>query len=629
MEEDKKIKICIVGFELKENAEVKEALQHFAFPVVFSENGTEFINDNQFKMIFVLNEFEGEVYDHLHNAGCTILGPTIIIQSAKNNLAFPRNSRPLYTNLMKDCVICFSGFRSKTVMNKMATLVHHMGGCVKKEFSSKITHVIANSTLGEKYGYAVSLGTPIMKEQWIYEMWSRRRDLSNFINDENLMKLKLQPFCGCNITFLGFKNDEKLHMEELAVQNGGKVHETIDHSCTHLVLEERTEIPESISNCLNHKTHLVTSEWFWASIQMDACADEVIYNFKQEEQAAHHMPSPAISHYPKRKKLGDATYLLSLDKENSLQPSKLQNADGNNSTINSSTFDGIYSPDVSFSIGSPLESSHLSPLKPIADYKLMTPRQQVCTELLQTETNYVGILKTIVTMFKEPLEQPDQVGGALLDGTELKIIFGNIPPLYEVHTKLREDLYILLQNWKEDKSVGNIILKYSQDFLKAYPPFVNYFEKTKEVLIHCDQTKPRFHAFLKRCQSKPECGRQSLDELMIRPVQRLPSMILLLNDILKHTQKSNPDHAALQKAILSLKEVTNHINENKRKTESQVVMFDIVNDIENCPAHLLSSHRSFIVEIEVQEMEDNFNDKGDMITMFLFTDMLEVRILFI
>ncbi|XP_023210075.1 protein ECT2-like [Centruroides sculpturatus] len=381
--------------------------------------------------------------------------------------------------------------------NKMATLVHHMGGCVKKEFSSKITHVIANSTLGEKYGYAVSLGTPIMKEQWIYEMWSRRRDLSNFINDENLMKLKLQPFCGCNITFLGFKNDEKLHMEELAVQNGGKVHETIDHSCTHLVLEERTEIPESISNCLNHKTHLVTSEWFWASIQMDACADEVIYNFKQEEQAAHHMPSPAISHYPKRKKLGDATYLLSLDKENSLQPSKLQNADGNNSTINSSTFDGIYSPDVSFSIGSPLESSHLSPLKPIADYKLMTPRQQVCTELLQTETNYVGILKTIVTMFKEPLEQPDQVGGALLDGTELKIIFGNIPPLYEVHTKLREDLYILLQNWKEDKSVGNIILKYSQDFLKAYPPFVNYFEKTKEVLIHCDQTKPRFHAFLK------------------------------------------------------------------------------------------------------------------------------------
>lgn len=49
------------------------------------------------------------------------------------------------------------------------------------------------------------------------------------------------------------------------------------------------------------------------------------------------------------------------------------------------------------------------------------------------------------------------------------------------------------------------------------------------MLIKCDKTKPRFHAFLKLCQSKPECGRQSLQDLLIRPVQRLPSINLLLN----------------------------------------------------------------------------------------------------
>jgi len=43
--------------------------------------------------------------------------------------------------------------------------------------------------------------------------------------------------------------------------------------------------------------------------------------------------------------------------------------------------------------------------------------------------------------------------------------------------------------------------------------------------------KPRFHAFLKVCQSKPECGRQSLQDLLIRPVQRLPSINLLLNGL--------------------------------------------------------------------------------------------------
>ena len=29
--------------------------------------------------------------------------------------------------------------------------------------------------------------------------------------------------------------------------------------------------------------------------------------------------------------------------------------------------------------------------------------------------------------------------------------------------------------------------------------------------------------------------------------------------------------------------LSSHINEDKRKTEGQVVMFDIMNDIDNCP----------------------------------------------
>ena len=65
--------------------------------------------------------------------------------------------------------------------------------------------------------------------------------------------------------------------------------------------------------------------------------------------------------------------------------------------------------------------------------------------------------------------------------------------------------------------------------MRSYPPFVNFFEKSKETLSRLDQARPRFHAFLKISQSRPECGRQTLQELLIRPVQRLPSMILLLS----------------------------------------------------------------------------------------------------
>lgn len=52
---------------------------------------------------------------------------------------------------------------------------------------------------------------------------------------------------------------------------------------------------------------------------------------------------------------------------------------------------------------------------------------------------------------------------------------------------------------------------------------------------------------------------------------------------MKHTNKSNPDHVALQAAVESIKEVTMHINEDKRRTEGQMALFEIFNDIENCP----------------------------------------------
>lgn len=54
-------------------------------------------------------------------------------------------------------------------------------------------------------------------------------------------------------------------------------------------------------------------------------------------------------------------------------------------------------------------------------------------------------------------------------------------------------------------------------------------------------------------------------------------------DILKHTGKGNPDHRKLDEALKAIKEVMTHINEDKRKTEGQLAMFDIFNDIDNCP----------------------------------------------
>ncbi|XP_032388515.1 protein ECT2 [Etheostoma spectabile] len=232
--------------------------------------------------------------------------------------------------------------------------------------------------------------------------------------------------------------------------------------------------------------------------------------------------------------------------------------------------------------------------------------------------------KCTAELFKLPLEKEGQVGGPILAQEELKTIFCSIPEIYEVHTRIKSDLEELLTDWSEDKSVGDIILKYSKELVKAYPPFVNFFEMSKETIVSCEKQKPRFHAFLKINEAKPECGRQTLVELLIRPVQRLPSVALLLNDIKKHTPDDNPDKITLEKAIESLKEVMTHINEDKRKTEGQKQIFDVVYEVDGCPANLLSSHRTLVYRVETIALGDQPCDRGEHVTLFLFNDCLEI-----
>lgn len=93
-----------------------------------------------------------------------------------------------------------------------------------------------------------------------------------------------------------------------------------------------------------------------------------------------------------------------------------------------------------------------------------------------------------VKLFKHPLEKEGQVGGPILAQEEIKTIFGCIPDIYDIHTRIKvwlwqqhgyvfvlpqiesvkdflfllnkTDLEDLLSDWSEDASVGNIILKY-------------------------------------------------------------------------------------------------------------------------------------------------------------------------
>ncbi|XP_024114821.1 protein ECT2 isoform X9 [Oryzias melastigma] len=611
-------RVVLVG-EAGRNRVLLKALQDINTPFLVTENVREFADGDsaEFETVFVLMDFNSSDYSFLHRQDSRIVGPPVVLHCAAKEEPLLFSCRPLYCTAMLNLSLCLTGFRNKDEMKNLVNLVHHMGGTIRKDFSTKVTHLVANSTHGEKYRLAVCMGTPILTPLWIQKAWERRDDVHFHAGQEEFRsEFKVPPFQDCVLSFLGFSEEEKTNMEERTLKHGGRYLEVGDERCTHLVVEENSvkELPTS-----SKKLYVVKQEWFWGSIQMDARAGESMYLYEKNDSPAMKKAVSLLSlttpnSNRKRRRLRDTLAQLSKETEISPFPPPRKRPSAEHSLSIGSLLDISNTPDTCKGM---TESS-----TPVLSKQ--SARWQVSKELYQTESNYVDILSTILQLFKDPLEKEGQVGGAILAQEEVKTIFGNIPDIYEVHTRIKNDLQELLSDWSENGSVGNIFLKYSKELVKAYPPFVNFFEMSKETIVRCEKQKPRFHAFLKINQAKPECGRQTLVELLIRPVQRLPSVALLLNDIKKHTSDDNPDKITLEKAIDSLKEVMTHINEDKRKTEGQKQIFDVVYEVDGCPANLLSSHRSLVHKVETVALGDQPCDRGEQVTLFLFNDCLEI-----
>nr|XP_040040802.1 protein ECT2 isoform X6 [Gasterosteus aculeatus aculeatus] len=607
------------------NAALVKALQDINTPCILTDSVQEFADgeNTDFETVFVLADFDSPNYNYLYKRDNRIVGPPVLLHCAAKEEPLQFSCRPLYCTTMLNLSLCFPGFRNKEEMKKLVNLVHHMGGTIRKDFSTKVTHLVAYSTHGEKYRLAVCMGTPILTPSWIHKAWERRDDVHfNAAEEDFRTEYKVPPFQDCVLSFWGFSDEEKTNMEERTLKHGGKYLEVGDERCTHMVVEENSvkELPFS-----SNKVYVVKQEWFWGSIQMDARAGESMYFYEKNDSPAMKKAVSLLSlttpnSNRKRRRLRDTLAQLTNETEISPFPPPRKRPSAEHSLSIGSLLDISNTPETCKALAEtprPSKSSTPALCKQSA-------RWQVSKELYQTESNYVDILSTILQLFKIPLEKEGQVGGPILAQEEMKNIFGSIPEIYDVHTRIKSNLEELLTDWSEDKSVGDIILKYSKELVKAYPPFVNFFEMSKDTIVRCERQKPRFHAFLKINQSRPECGRQTLVELLIRPVQRLPSVALLLNDIKKHTSDDNPDKITLEKAIESLKEVMTHINEDKRKTEGQKQIFDVVYEVDGCPANLLSSHRILVHRVETIALGEQPCDRGEHVTLFLFNDCLEI-----
>ncbi|CAG2119479.1 unnamed protein product [Medioppia subpectinata] len=336
------------------------------------------------------------------------------------------------------------------------------------------THLIESRTDTNNYRCAVIYGIPILFKEWIEELWQHRNDSHFDPNDINLInKFKIKAFHGLGLAFVGFSKEEPLEvnereeMEILTKTFDGQVVDPYSNSCTHIILNankgEKVDI--NFDQYERIPDNVVYKSWFTESVHIK----------NREEEEFHH-------------------YFSQKMRELCRTPSTC-----GKSSVNGL---GVLSPDydLSFSLDSSVSKSKLDTDVKALDQKSKSHTYHVCYELCQNETNYVKILKDILSIFREPLinhSEPQMPQPLLPNDIELKTIFGCLPPLIEVHEQIHKKLENIIQNWSEDNEIGKVFVEHSQQFLTAYPQYINYHEKTKEMIDECIKKYPKFESFLK------------------------------------------------------------------------------------------------------------------------------------
>ncbi|KAI2655223.1 Rho guanine nucleotide exchange factor 1 [Labeo rohita] len=201
-------------------------------------------------------------------------------------------------------------------------------------------------------------------------------------------------------------------------------------------------------------------------------------------------------------------------------------------------------------------------------------RQEIINELFATEHAHVRMLSVLQTVFSRPLEREE-----IMTVTELATIFPSLDEIIEMHYAFYENLKRLRQ---EDEYIVKIIStpllnRFSGSegewFQKLTARFCSYQSWALEQIKSRQKKDPRFNAFILEAESKPQCRRLQLKDIIPIEMQRLTKYPLLLENIAKNTDDA-VEKENINQAAESCRKILNHVNEEVKLMENLLILKD-------------------------------------------------------
>ncbi|CAM9755131.1 unnamed protein product [Lampetra fluviatilis] len=189
-------------------------------------------------------------------------------------------------------------------------------------------------------------------------------------------------------------------------------------------------------------------------------------------------------------------------------------------------------------------------------------RRYILGSIVESERSYVQTLKDIHTRYELPLLEGES---RLLSERKVRAVFSGVRDLLQCHCMFHIALGSRVAQWELTDSIGDVfVASFSRSMVQdVYSEYVSNFSTAMEIVRKASATRPAFLEFIKSCQ-EASADRHSLQALMMKPVQRFPQFILLLQDMLRNTPRGHPDRLPLQMALTELETLAGRLNERQR-----------------------------------------------------------------
>ncbi|XP_062271879.1 rho guanine nucleotide exchange factor 10-like protein isoform X1 [Scomber scombrus] len=252
-------------------------------------------------------------------------------------------------------------------------------------------------------------------------------------------------------------------------------------------------------------------------------------------------------------------------------------------------------------------------------------RRHILGSIIQSERSYLESLRRILQEYHRPLMEADP---RILSPRKIRPIFYRIREITQCHSMFQIALASRVAEWDTSEKIGDLfVASFSKSMvLDVYSEYVNNFTNAMALIKKACMSKPAFLEFLKKKQAS-SVDRITLYGLMVKPIQRFPQFILLLQDMLKNTPKGHVDRLPLQLALTELEMLAEKLNEQKRVADQIAETQQLARTVsDRLLSKQLNSEQGSLVLCETL-IETVYGERGQVLKskerkVFLFDDVL-------